>query len=194
MLDLILRGANLPDGRDGQDIAVQDGRIAEVAPAIEAEARARDRRARAAGHPALRRCAFPHGFDPQPRPAAAQRERHAARRHRAVVGAEAASDRRGDQGSARMNSAAGRSRAAASRSAAMSISATIALLAVDALLEVKQEIAPYLDLQLVAFPQDGFLRYPKAREQPAARPRQGRRCRRRHSAFRAHHGRWRGNP
>ena len=32
------------------------------------------------------------------------------------------------------------------------------LLAVDALLEVKRQVAPYLDLQLVAFPQDGFYR------------------------------------
>ncbi|PPK42538.1 cytosine deaminase [Trinickia symbiotica] len=32
------------------------------------------------------------------------------------------------------------------------------LLAVEALLEVKRRIAPYLDLQLVAFPQDGLLR------------------------------------
>jgi len=32
------------------------------------------------------------------------------------------------------------------------------LLAVDALLEVKRRVAPYLDLQLVAFPQDGVLR------------------------------------
>ena len=38
------------------------------------------------------------------------------------------------------------------------------LLAVQALLEVKAEMRPWLDLQLVAFPQDGFLRYPKARE------------------------------
>ena len=36
------------------------------------------------------------------------------------------------------------------------------LLAVDALLEVKKEVAPYLDLQLVAFPQDGYLRDPAA--------------------------------
>jgi cytosine deaminase len=34
------------------------------------------------------------------------------------------------------------------------------LLAVDALLEVKRQVAPYLDLQLVAFPQDGVLRSP----------------------------------
>ncbi len=36
------------------------------------------------------------------------------------------------------------------------------LLAVRALLEVKQRVAPYLDLQLVAFPQDGLLRSPGA--------------------------------
>ena len=34
------------------------------------------------------------------------------------------------------------------------------LLAVKALLEVKKRIAPYIDLQLVAFPQDGLLRAP----------------------------------
>ena len=38
------------------------------------------------------------------------------------------------------------------------------LLAVDALLEVKKKVAPYLDLQLVAFPQDGVLRSPGAME------------------------------
>ncbi|MDA7417998.1 amidohydrolase family protein [Xenophilus arseniciresistens] len=32
------------------------------------------------------------------------------------------------------------------------------LLAVDALLEVRRQVAPYIDLQLVAFPQDGVLR------------------------------------
>ena len=36
------------------------------------------------------------------------------------------------------------------------------LLAVDALLHVKQVVAPWLDLQLVAFPQDGVLRSPRA--------------------------------
>ncbi|MBP6494811.1 MAG: amidohydrolase family protein, partial [Rhodoferax sp.] len=35
------------------------------------------------------------------------------------------------------------------------------LLAVEALLEVKRRVAPYLDLQLVAFPQDGVLRDPQ---------------------------------
>ena len=38
------------------------------------------------------------------------------------------------------------------------------LLAVEALLDVKKEVAPYIDLQLVAFPQDGLYRSPTARE------------------------------
>jgi cytosine deaminase len=36
------------------------------------------------------------------------------------------------------------------------------LLAVEALLDVKRRVRPYLDLQLVAFPQDGLLRSPNA--------------------------------
>ncbi|MBC7857887.1 MAG: amidohydrolase family protein, partial [Burkholderiaceae bacterium] len=36
------------------------------------------------------------------------------------------------------------------------------LLAVEALIEVRRRVAPYLDLQLVAFPQDGALRSPNA--------------------------------
>ncbi len=38
------------------------------------------------------------------------------------------------------------------------------LLAVEALLDVKKMVAPYIDLQLVAFPQDGFYRSPTARQ------------------------------
>jgi cytosine deaminase len=36
------------------------------------------------------------------------------------------------------------------------------LLGVEALLEVKKRVAPYIDLQLVAFPQDGYYRFPNA--------------------------------
>jgi cytosine deaminase len=38
------------------------------------------------------------------------------------------------------------------------------LLAAEALLEVKRRVAPYIDLQIVAFPQDGLYRSPSARE------------------------------
>ncbi|HEY1944233.1 MAG TPA: amidohydrolase family protein [Roseiarcus sp.] len=36
------------------------------------------------------------------------------------------------------------------------------LVAVEALLDVKNKVKPYLDLQLVAFPQDGYFRFPSA--------------------------------
>jgi cytosine deaminase len=36
------------------------------------------------------------------------------------------------------------------------------LIAVESLLEVKRRVAPYIDLQLVAFPQDGFYRSPSS--------------------------------
>jgi len=39
------------------------------------------------------------------------------------------------------------------------------LLAVDALLQVKKQVAPYIELQLVAFPQDGVLRGPLGPQQ-----------------------------
>jgi cytosine deaminase len=38
------------------------------------------------------------------------------------------------------------------------------LLAVDALLEVREEVKDWIDLQLVAFPQDGYLRYARSPE------------------------------
>ncbi len=38
------------------------------------------------------------------------------------------------------------------------------LLAVDALLALREEMKPWLDIQLVAFPQDGFIRYGKSEE------------------------------
>jgi len=38
------------------------------------------------------------------------------------------------------------------------------LLCVEALLEVRKRVAPYIDLQLVAFPQDGFFRSPTAKK------------------------------
>ena len=38
MLDLIIRGANLPDGRQGIDIAIEGGKIVKVGPALDASA------------------------------------------------------------------------------------------------------------------------------------------------------------
>ena len=53
-------------------------------------------------------------------------------------------------------------------------------------MDVREKIRPYLDLQLVAFPQDGYYRARCGRE-PEARAGHGCRRRRRHPAFRANH-------
>ena len=163
MLDLLVRGANLPDGRVAQDIAVKDGHIAEIGPAIQAKA-AREIDA--------------HGRLVTP----------------PFVDAHFHMDSTLSLGQPRMNESgtllegiklwselkphltveAIKTRAhefcrwaIARGSLAVRSHVDVCddrLLAVDALLEVKREIAPWLDLQLVAFPQDGFFRHPKARE------------------------------
>ena len=156
--DLIVRDATLPDGRTGLDIAIRDGRIAAIERGIRGEA-GRDRRGRRPpGQPAFRRRAFPHGRDTLARAAPAQPIRHPARRHRPLGRAEAASHGRGGDG-ARCAVATSPCRRAFSRSAPVDV-CDDGLLAVDALLDVKKQVAPYLDLQLVAFPQDGYYRSP----------------------------------
>jgi cytosine/creatinine deaminase len=163
MLDLLVRGANLPDGRVAQDIAVKDGHIAEIGPAIQAKAaREIDARGRlvtppfvdahfhmdstlSLGQPRLNESGTllegiklwselkPHLTVEAIKKRAHEFSRWAIARGSLAVRSHV--DVCDDR-----------------------------LLAVDALLEVKREIAPWLDLQLVAFPQDGFFRYPKARE------------------------------
>ena len=188
MLDLIIRNATLADGRRGVDIAVKDGRIAELAPAIEADAvEAID----AAGHlvtppfvdshfhmDATLSLGLPRmnqsgtllegirlwgELAPTLTPEAIKQRAHALCRWSIARGTLAI-----------------RSHVDVSDAA---------LTAVDALLEVKAEIAPWIDLQLVAFPQNGIYRAPRRPGQSREGARQGRRCRRRHPAFRAHHGR-----
>jgi cytosine deaminase len=157
MLDLLVRNATLPDGRTGMSIAVQDGRIAEVAAGLDAPA--------AETLEAGGLLVAPHFVDPHfhmdatlsyglPRvnesgtllegialwgelkpllTAEALIERALAYCDWAVAKGLLAIRSHVDTSDPR-------------------------LLAVDALLEVKQRVAPYLDLQLVAFPQDGVLR------------------------------------
>jgi cytosine deaminase len=162
MLDLIVRRANLPDGRSGIDIAAQDGRIAETGPAIKAEAR--------------------HEIDATGRLVTPP-----------FVDAHFHMDSTLSLGQPRMNESgtllegirlwselkphltvdAIKQRAhefcrwaIARGSLAVRSHVDVCddrLLAVDALLEVKREIAPWLDLQLVAFPQDGLFRHKTAK-------------------------------
>ena len=163
MLDLVIRDANLPDGRTGIDIAIDKDRIAEVAPRIRAEA---SREIDACG-----RLVTPPFVD-----------------------AHFHMDSTLSYGLPRINASGtllegialwGELKPHLTREALteraleycdwavghglLAIRSHVdicddRLLAVDALLEVKKTVKPYLDLQLVAFPQDGYLRSPNARD------------------------------
>ncbi|MGL5363582.1 MAG: amidohydrolase family protein [Bosea sp. (in: a-proteobacteria)] len=161
MLDLLIRKANLPDGRTGIDIAVKDGRIVEIAPQIAGEARE--------SIDATGRLVSPPFVDPHfhmdatlslglPRlnrsgtlleGIALWGELKPQLTHEAVIErAMRYCDLAVSQGLLAIRSHVD--------------ICDDRLLAVEALLEVKKRVAPYITLQLVAFPQDGYLRAPGA--------------------------------
>ena len=163
MLDLILRGANLPDGREGQDIAVADGRIAEVAPRIEADAlREIDARGRLVTPPFVDAHFHMDSALSLGRPRLNESGT-------LLEGIQLWSELKPHLTVEALKARALEFCRWAIARGSLAVRSHVdicddELLAVEALLEVKQEIAPFLDLQLVAFPQDGFLRYPQARE------------------------------
>ena len=163
MLDLLIRNATLPDGRTGVSIGVKDGRIVDVAENLDAPA--------AETIDATGRLVTPPFVDPHfhmdatlslglPR----MNESGTLLEGIALWG-ELKPD---------LTIEALKQRALALTKWSIA-RGTLAirshvdigddrLLAVQALLEVKREIAPWIDLQLVAFPQDGFFRLPQARD------------------------------
>jgi cytosine deaminase len=159
MLDLIIRNANLPDGREGMDIGVADGLIADVTPALEAPAR---REIDAAG-----RLVSPPFVDShfhldstltygQPRVNASGT---------LLEGIELWGELKTDLTAENIKSRARELCHWAMARGTLAIRSHVdisdeRLLAVEALLAVRDEIKPYIDLQLVAFPQDGYLRSP----------------------------------
>ncbi len=159
MLDCLIRGVNLPDGRENVDIAIQEGRIVEVAPAIEAEA-VRD--IDAAGCLATPPFVDSHFHmdatltygQPRVNESGTLLEGIALwgelKPHLTV---EAIKERARElcRWAIAKGTLAIRSHVDISDGR---------LLAVQALLEVREEFKKYIDLQLVAFPQDGYLRSP----------------------------------
>ena len=159
MLDLIIRNANLPNGQKGIDIAIKNGSIVEVGPKLDAQA---TRRIDATG-----RLAAPPFVDShfhldstlsygQPRVNESGTLLEGIelwgelKPHLTVESIKARAIQLCHWAIAR-GTLAIRSHVDVSDDR---------LLAVKALLEVREEIKPYIDLQLVAFPQDGYLRYP----------------------------------
>ncbi|NTF88159.1 amidohydrolase family protein [Agrobacterium rhizogenes] len=159
--DLIVRNANLPDGRKGQDIAIAGGKIVAVEPELKAEA---ERVIDAGGHlvsPPFIDCHFHMDATlslglPRLNTSGTLLEGIALWGElKPLLTHEAVAER-------------------ALRYCDLAVSQGLLavrthvdicddrLLAVEALLEVKKQVAPYLDLQLVAFPQDGYYRSPTA--------------------------------
>jgi cytosine/creatinine deaminase len=162
-LDLILKGANLPDGRRNVDIGIENGRIAELPPELQAEAiETLDCAGRLVTPP--------------------------------FVDAHFHMDATLSLGTPRLNRSGTllegialwgelkpmltveavieRALAYCDLAVAQGIGAIRShvdvcdpkLTGVHSLLQVKRRVAPYLTLQLVAFPQDGLYRYPGARD------------------------------
>ncbi|WP_213959349.1 MULTISPECIES: amidohydrolase family protein [unclassified Variovorax] len=157
MLDLLVTNATLPDGRTGMSIAVQDGRIAEVTPGLAAPAhKTLDAQGLLVTPPFIdphfhMDATLSYGL-PRVNQSGTLLEGIALWGElKPLLTAEALIER----ALAYCDWAVAKGLLAIRTHVDTS---DPSLLAVDALLEVKRRVAPYLDLQLVAFPQDGVLR------------------------------------
>jgi cytosine deaminase len=160
--DLILRGANLPDGRQNHDILIKDGTIQAVGPAIDARGRDElDVSGRLVSPPFID-CHF--HMD-------ATLSLGLPRLNRSGTLLEGIQLWNELKPLLTQDAVIERALAYCDMAVAQGIGAIRShvdvcderLVGVEALLEVKRLVAPYLTLQLVAFPQDGFYRYPGAR-------------------------------
>jgi cytosine deaminase len=159
--DLLIRNATLPDGRRGVDVGVRDGRIVVIAPGVAGDARETiDAKGRLLSPPFVD-CHFHLDATlslglPRLNMSGTLLEGIALWGElKPLLTHEAVAER-------------------ALRYCDLAVSRGLLairthvdvcddrLLAVEALLEVKKRVAPYLDLQLVAFPQDGYFRAPSA--------------------------------
>ena len=161
MFDLILRHCTLPDGRQDQDIAVAQGRIAAVGPALQAQA---SQEIDAAGQLVTAPFVDAHFHmdstlsygQPRVNQSGTLLEGIALWGElKPLLTQEALVDR----ALAYCDWAVARGLLAIRSHVDV---CDPRLLAVEALLHVKAQLKPYIDLQLVAFPQDGILRSPGA--------------------------------
>ncbi len=157
MFDLIIRNANLPDGQEAVDICIRDGKIAETGSKIEATA--------ATEIDATGRLVTPPFVDPHFHMDATlslglPRMNHSGTllegialwgELRPILTREAVVER-----ALRYCDLAVSQGLLAIRSHVDT--SDPGLVTVEGLLEVRAKVAPYIDLQLVAFPQDGYYR------------------------------------
>src|SRR4029079_13728626 len=163
MLDLLIRNATLPDGRKGVDIAVANGRIVEVRPQVSAEAL---EISDAAGLLVSSAFVDSHFHMDSTLSLGQPRLNESGT---LLEGIQIWGELKPDLTAEAIKQRALQYCRWAIARGTLAIRSHVdicddRLLAVEALLEVRREMRPWLDIQLVAFPQDGFLRYAKARE------------------------------
>jgi cytosine deaminase len=157
MLDILIRGARLADGRGPVDIAVRHGRIAEIAPKIDADAKeVIDANGQLMSPPFV----DPHFHMDATLSLGLPRLNQSGTllegialwgELKPLLTPEAVMER------ALRYCDLAVSQGLLSIRSHVDVS-TAPLIGVEALLEVRKQVAPYIDLQLVAFPQDGLFR------------------------------------
>ncbi len=163
MLDLLIRNANLADGSRGVDIAIRDGRIVEVMPRIEADARETLTLDNWLVTPPF---VDPHFHLDSTLSAGRPRINRSGTLLEGIeIWSELAPTLTPDDVKARARELCHWSIARGCLAIRSHVDVTDdSLLAVDALLDLRQELAPWIDLQLVAFPQNGFYRHATSRD------------------------------
>jgi len=159
MLDLIIRNANLPDGRTEMDIAVANGLIADIAPGLDATAR---REIDAGGRLVTAPFVDSHFHLDSTLTYGQPRVNQSGT---LLEGIALWGELKPDLTAENIKDRALKLCHWAIARGTLAIRSHVdisddRLQAVDALLAVREEIKPYIDLQLVAFPQDGYLRCP----------------------------------
>ncbi len=162
MLDLLIRNANLADGRQGIDIAIMGGRIVEVRPGIEAEARETLALANWLVTPPF---VDPHFHLDSTLSAGRPRKNHSGTLLEGIeIWGDLAPTLDAHDFQRRARELCHWSIARGCLAIRSHVDVTEdSLVAVDALLDLRTELAPWIDLQFVAFPQNGFYRHPSSR-------------------------------
>lgn len=163
MLDLIIRNANLPDGRSGIDIAIKDGKILEIDARIEASAhKSIELDNWLVSSPFIN----PHFHMDATLTAGRPRVNQSGT---LLEGIDIWSDLvpllTAEDIKQRARTLCQWSIARGCLAIRSHIDVTDeSLLAVEALLELREELAPWIDLQFVAFPQNGLFRHPPSKQ------------------------------
>jgi len=163
MLDLILRGANLPDGQTGVDIGILGGRIMAVQPGLRAEA---GTEIQVAGRLVSPPFVDSHVHLDSTLSLGMPRLNESGTLLEGIaLWGELKPLLTGEKIYERAKKLCMWSMARGTLAIRSHVDiCDDRLLAVDALIQLREEMKPYLDIQLVAFPQDGYFRYPRAQE------------------------------